>query len=84
MTIHLPKDVESSVLAEVDGGHFASIDEALAEAWRAFQRQRPKSPQNQGLGLIGALRDDAELLDQAVEHAMKVREERPWRLSQSE
>ena len=83
MTIHLPKDVESSVLAEVDRGHFASIDEALAEAWRAFQRQRPKASQNQGLGLIGALRDDAELLDQAVEHAMKVREERPWRLIKS-
>jgi hypothetical protein len=32
-------------------------------------------------GLIGALRDDADLLDQAVEHAMKVREERPWRLA---
>jgi hypothetical protein len=35
-------------------------------------------------GLIGALRDDAELLDQAVEHAMKVREERPWRLAAGE
>ena len=34
-----------------------------------------------GAGLIGALRDDAGLLDQAVEHAMKVREERPWRLA---
>jgi hypothetical protein len=33
-----------------------------------------------GLGSIGALRDDADLLDQAVEHAMRVREERPWRL----
>jgi hypothetical protein len=36
------------------------------------------------LGLIGALRDDADLLDQAVEHAMRVREERPWRLSPGE
>ena len=34
-----------------------------------------------GQGLIGSLPDDAELLDQAVEHAMKVREERPWRLA---
>ena len=31
------------------------------------------------LGIIGALRDDADLLDKAVEHAMRVREERPWR-----
>jgi|SRR5271157_4753195 len=37
-----------------------------------------------GQGLIGALRDDAEALDQAVEHAMKVREERPWRLAPGE
>jgi hypothetical protein len=36
------------------------------------------------LGSIGAMRDDAELLDQAVAHAMKVREERPWRLSPGE
>jgi hypothetical protein len=37
-----------------------------------------------GQGSIGAMRDDAELLDQAVEHAMKVREERPWRLTPGE
>jgi len=37
-----------------------------------------------GQGSIGAMRDDAELLDQAVEHAMKVREERPWRLAPGE
>ena len=31
--------------------------------------------------LIGALRNDAALLDQAVEHAMRIREERPWRVN---
>jgi alkylation response protein AidB-like acyl-CoA dehydrogenase len=36
------------------------------------------------LGSIEAMRDDAELLDQAVAHAMKVREGRPWRLSPGE
>ena len=81
MTIRLPEDVEKSVLAEVHRGHFASIDEALAEAWRAFERQRPTSGKNTELGSIGAMRADAEFLDQAVEHAMKVREERPWRLN---
>jgi Arc/MetJ-type ribon-helix-helix transcriptional regulator len=40
MTIHLPKDVECSINAEVLSGHFASPDDALAEAWRAFLRQR--------------------------------------------
>lgn len=84
MTIHLPNDIERDILAEVHNGHFASIDDALAEAWRLFRQHRPSSAPASGQGLIGALRDDAELLDQAVEHAMKVREERPWRLAPGE
>ena len=84
MTIHLPPEIESSIQAAVHSGHFASVDAALAEAWRAFQRhQQPPAPAT-GPGLIGALRDDAELLDQIVEHVMKVREERPWRLAPDE
>jgi Arc/MetJ-type ribon-helix-helix transcriptional regulator len=84
MTIQLPTDVERDILAEVHSGHFASVDDALAKAWRSFQRHRPSPASASGQGLIGALRDDAELLDQVVEHAMKVREERPWRLAPSE
>ena len=54
---------------------------------RLLLRELDSVPQNAndaaspGLGSIGAMRDDAELLDQIVEHAMKVREERPWRLT---
>jgi len=84
MTIRLPSDVERDILAEVQSDSFASVDDALAQAWRSFRRQRPSVPQTPGQGLIGALRSDAELLDQAVEHAMKVREERPWRLAPGE
>ncbi len=84
MTIQLPNDVERDILAEVQRGHFASVDDALAEAWRSFQRHRQPPALGQGRGLIGALRDDAELLDQVVEHAMKAREERPWRLAHGE
>ena len=84
MNIHLPNDVEREILAAVHSGHFASIDDALTEAWRSFQRQRQPVAPTPGQGLIGALRDDAELLDQAVEHAMRVREERPWRLAPGE
>jgi hypothetical protein len=76
--------VERDIIAEVHRGHFASIDDALAEAWRSFQlHRRPPAPAS-GQELIGALRDDAELLDQVVEHAMKVRKERPWRLAPGE
>jgi Arc/MetJ-type ribon-helix-helix transcriptional regulator len=84
MTIQLPNDVERDILAEVHNGHFASVDAAIAEAWRLYQRQRQMPAPAPGLGSIGALRDDADLLDQAVEHAMKVREERPWRLTPGE
>src|SRR4051794_29913658 len=40
MTIHLPEDLERSIRAEVQSGHFASVDDAIAEAWRTFQLRR--------------------------------------------
>ena len=40
MRIHLPNDVERDILAEVHSGHFASVDDALAEAWRSFRQQQ--------------------------------------------
>lgn len=93
MTISLPNDLQRSVEAAVYNGQFTSVDEAIAEAVRLLLcKLRESQPHdkpsdnasNAGLGLIGALRDDADLLDQAVEHAMKVREERPWRLNPGE
>jgi hypothetical protein len=36
------------------------------------------------LGSIGAMREDAEFLDEIVEGAMKARREQPWRLSAGE
>jgi Arc/MetJ-type ribon-helix-helix transcriptional regulator len=90
MTISLPNDLESSIQAAVRNGRFASVDDAMAEAARLLLRELARLPQtakdagNSDLGSIGALRDDADLLDQAVEHAMKVREDRPWRLSSVE
>ena len=40
MVIHLPHDLENSVRAEVLNGHFASADDVVAEAVRAFLQQR--------------------------------------------
>ncbi|AGA24818.1 ribbon-helix-helix domain-containing protein [Singulisphaera acidiphila] len=39
MTIHLPENLERSILAEVHSGHFASVDDAIAEAVRLLLRQ---------------------------------------------
>jgi Arc/MetJ-type ribon-helix-helix transcriptional regulator len=42
MTINLPKDLESSIRAEVLSGHFPSEDDLVAAAVRAFLRPQPK------------------------------------------
>ena len=84
MTIHLPDEVKRDILAEVQSGHFASVDDAIAEAWKSFRRLHQTPAPSAGMGFIGALREDAAILDQAVEHAMKMREEQPWRIEPGE
>jgi Arc/MetJ-type ribon-helix-helix transcriptional regulator len=84
MTIHLPKDVESSINAAVMSGRFASADDMVAEIVRDYFRQRKiEQPVGQGQGSLGAMRDAAAELDEAVEHAMNLRQ-RPWRLPHHE
>jgi hypothetical protein len=78
MTIHLPKEVENSINNEVLSGRFASAEEAIAAAWLAFVHHHPEAVGPTGLGSIGAMRDAADELDEAVEHAMNLRQ-RPWR-----
>ena len=92
MTIQLPNDLETSIEAVVHSGRFATVDAAMAEAARLLLREiqqeqsqpTPAVPKASGDPLIGALREDADLLDEIVEHAMKVREERPWRKAPGE
>jgi Arc/MetJ-type ribon-helix-helix transcriptional regulator len=85
MTIHLPKDVESSINAAVHGGQFPSVDEALAEAWRCLQRQRntplsePETGESSPDPLLGSMRDYADEMDEIVAEAMRRRQE-PWRV----
>jgi Arc/MetJ-type ribon-helix-helix transcriptional regulator len=40
MTINLPKDVESSINAEVVSGRFASAEDAIAQAWQQYLERR--------------------------------------------
>ena len=91
MKIHSHLHFESSIQAAVQCGQFASLDEAMTEAasllvQRLDQEQARAKPVAQlpTDPLLGAWREDADLLDEIVEHAMKVREERPWRLAPGE
>lgn len=87
MTIQIPDELGSSIRSAVQSGLFASVDEAVTQAVRSLLRDLeekshapiPVRTAGTELGFIGALRDDADLLDQAVEHAMSVRSGRPWR-----
>ena len=72
MTIHLPNDVERDILAEVHNGHFASVDAALAAAWRSFRQHRQSQPVPASQGSLGAMQDAADELDEVVEHAMQL------------
>ncbi len=75
MTIQLPKDVEHSIEAAVHGGLFASVDDAMAEAWRAFLRQQQRGPARKTTalddlhrqmladGLLTQLPDDSQDID---------------------
>ena len=45
MQIHLPNELESSLQALVQGGRYASVHEAMADAARLLLRQQPvKNP----------------------------------------
>jgi Arc/MetJ-type ribon-helix-helix transcriptional regulator len=86
MTIHLPNDLASRVEAAVESGQFASVDEAMAEAARLLIRHiehkrlggSPAGKNNAGLGSVGAMRENADELDEIVSDAYKRRAE-PWR-----
>jgi len=95
MKINLPDDLKQFILEEVNNGHFASEEAALAEAVRLLRRQlsqraTPAAAEEKATNtaasdpLLGALRDVADDMDEIVAGAMKHREQEAWRLVQSE
>ena len=48
MIIHLPKDIESSIVAAVHSGLFASVDEAMDQAARLLLRDMEQTKHRQG------------------------------------
>lgn len=94
MTIHLPEELESSILRRVRSGQFASLDDAMAQAARLLLRGMADVDQSAvsvtgepgpdpGLGSIGAMSDAADELDEIVAEAMR-RREQPWRATAGE
>jgi Arc/MetJ-type ribon-helix-helix transcriptional regulator len=86
MTIHLPAELESSIQAAVQGGRFASVDDAMAEAARLLLRKieedRPgpkPSPDPSSDPLLGIWQDAADEIDEIVADAMRHRRKEPWR-----
>jgi Arc/MetJ-type ribon-helix-helix transcriptional regulator len=95
MTINLPDDLERFIRAEVHCGHFASEEDAIAEAVRLLRHQlghTGKPIPAAGVAasastpdpVLGAMREAADELDDIVADAMKHREQQPWRLSPGE
>ena len=83
MEIHLPEDLQRFIPDQVRTGHFPSENHVVSEALRQFQKmQASAGGQLKPDPWLGSMREDAEVLDEIVEEAMKIREERPsWRLS---
>jgi Arc/MetJ-type ribon-helix-helix transcriptional regulator len=86
MEIHLPEDLERFVHDQVRAGKFPSEEQVVRQALEHFmlaQQPVPAAPQTNDPWL-GSMREDAALLDEIVEEAMRIREERPWRLPAGE
>ena len=82
MELQLPEDLERFVRDEVRAGRYASEEEMVRLALERLQQARPPLPTDQPTPdpWLGSMRADAAMLDEIVEEAMKIREERPWRL----
>jgi len=59
MTIHLPKDLESNILAAVHSGRYASVDDAMIEA-ASLLVQRLKQEQAQAMPAAAGQADAAQ------------------------
>jgi Arc/MetJ-type ribon-helix-helix transcriptional regulator len=88
MIIHLPSDLERSIETAVQNGRFASLDDAMAQAARLLLRDLDQKPQASPTSdttdpgpdpILGCMRDDAELMDEIVADAYRLRRDESWR-----
>jgi putative addiction module CopG family antidote len=83
MYIHLSDDLQTFINDQVRNGRYSSEDEVVRDALLRLSHDHTVASSVAGDSFIGSMREDAELLDQIVEDAMKNREQ-PWRLDPDE
>ena len=71
--------MERFVHDQVIAGHYASEDAVICDALEQLRSHTPKA--SPGLGSIGAMRDDADLLEQVTQDIMESRRTRTLRLA---
>jgi Arc/MetJ-type ribon-helix-helix transcriptional regulator len=87
MEIHLPDHLQRFIDDEVNAGRYSSRDDVVrlaVEQFRQSQAITPATTPSEHDPILGSMREDAELLDEIVEEAMRNRERRPWGLSPGE
>jgi putative addiction module CopG family antidote len=81
MIIHLPNELERFVHDQVVAGRYPSEDAVIRDA---LERLRSHPLPQPGTGSIGAMRDDADLLDQVTQDIMESRRTRTLKLGVDE
>jgi putative addiction module CopG family antidote len=82
MTIQLPADLERFVQEQVSSGNYPSEDDVVRAALEQLRSQA--TTDTIGLGSIGAMSEDADLLEQITIDVMEGRRSRSLRLTPDE
>ena len=82
MTIHLPPELERFVHDQIVAGRYRSEDDVIRDALEQLRSQTPLP--RPGTGSIGAMRDDADLLEQVTQDIRESRRTRTLRLATDE
>lgn len=87
MNIRLSEQSRRFVADQIARGRYPSEDAVLEDALARMRQDEPRQDAVKPAGddpVLGMFRDDTDLIDEVVDEAMKIREERPWRLPAGE
>ena len=87
MDIQLSEEAQRFVITQVQAGLYPTPDAVVEDALSLLRQhgdQVSASGRPESDPVIGIFHDDAELLDEIVEKAMRDRREHPWRLPPGE